>query len=196
MRSWVQTHTGVAFDLLEPRAEDVVAEDIIFSLAHQARYNGHAGHYTVLHHSLVAYDAAMRMGFNKDVQREVLLHDAAEAYIGDIVSPLKKLLADQIKPIEARILKAIHESFNITPQYGTQVHAIDMGCLIAESEVFFPNKPRSWDLSEAAYARYTEAALPSLRDFVYRQRHGSINLRDDVRALHRTMQHLFPWKVF
>lgn len=148
-KHWVQTSTGRAFDLLEPRAEDVNLADIAFSLAHIHRYNGHVGPYSVAIHSVACCDVAAVLGLPERVQAVALLHDAAEAYVGDIVSPLKRLLVDTLGPIEERIDAAIAEHFELpllSEDEARWVARIDHFMLCTEVDAFFPDRPKPWGL--------------------------------------------------
>jgi hypothetical protein len=83
---WVQTFSGGKIWPLEPRVEDVRIEDIAHALSMICRYGGATRHfYSVSEHSvLVSYLV------EPEFAREGLLHDAAEAYLGDVVRPLKR----------------------------------------------------------------------------------------------------------
>ena len=85
---FITTHSGVAFDLLNPRPEDVRLEDIAWALAHINRFTGHASvPYSVLEHSIRVHDVVVQT--NPELGAVALLHDAAEAYVGDVASPIK-----------------------------------------------------------------------------------------------------------
>lgn len=86
--TWVQTQSGVAFDLVRPSPDMVKAGDIVESLARTRRFAGHAGSYTVAEHTNIGCD---EIGI--DAKAHWLLHDAHEAYIGDIVSPVVEAIA-------------------------------------------------------------------------------------------------------
>lgn len=89
MKAEIVTYTGEVFDLLTPKPEMVRIEDIAHSLAYQCRYAGHTREfYSVAQHCVL-------MAENPDLPGDPLkklLHDAAEAYIGDMASPWKNLL--------------------------------------------------------------------------------------------------------
>ena len=103
----VRVHSGKLIDLCSPKEEDFTPEDIAWSLGTMVRYNGHIPHpYTVARHSLimsyyVPYEYAM----------EALLHDAGEAYCGDIIYPLKQLYPE-LERFEDAITGVIHAKFN------------------------------------------------------------------------------------
>lgn len=95
----MQTYTGREFYPMNPRAEDVDVVDIAHALANTCRFGGHCKRfYSVAQHccEMVKYyglwmsrhDTSMASGEHK---AGLLLHDAAEAYIGDIISPIKQV---------------------------------------------------------------------------------------------------------
>lgn len=90
IQPWVQTVSGRPFDLLAPRAEDVVVADIAHALSRINRFSGHTigEPYSVAHHSMLVADLLASWGAPVAVVREGLLHDAPEAYYGDTVSPV------------------------------------------------------------------------------------------------------------
>ena len=87
------TITGKELDIFALTQEDIDITDIMHSLSQINRYNGHTKFpYTVAQHSV--YVAKLEYEHSKDARRALaaLLHDAAEAYIGDIVRPIKNTL--------------------------------------------------------------------------------------------------------
>src|SRR4051794_36829357 len=80
------TRSGVLFsspDSLRP--DQILITDIFHSLAMQCRYNGHTAYF----YSVAQHCWLLSLVVPAHLQRVALLHDAAEAYIGDIVAPLK-----------------------------------------------------------------------------------------------------------
>jgi hypothetical protein len=63
---WIATYTGAAFDVMNPRAEDIRFDDIASALSKQCRYGGHCiEFYSVAEHCVhVAERAPMRLGAN------------------------------------------------------------------------------------------------------------------------------------
>ena len=91
---WIQTFTGKKFYPFNPKAKDVCIEDIAHSLSLICRFNGHCREfYSVAQHSVnVSYIIEANKGFVNylhDPAQFGLLHDAAEAYLGDVVAPIK-----------------------------------------------------------------------------------------------------------
>jgi hypothetical protein len=113
---WVETFTGRQFFILDPRPEDVHPFDVAHSLAHQCRYNGHTqSHYSVAEHCVLMAGWVMRNKNVRALAAECLVHDAAEAYVGDLVTGVKALFPG-FEEIEAEVMKAIREAFDMPPE--------------------------------------------------------------------------------
>jgi uncharacterized protein len=127
---WQQTYTGRKVSLTNPKVEDIVPEDIAHALAHICRFNGQIReHYSVAQHSMeVAKHVAPRL------RLEAILHDAAEAYIGDMISPLKNLVPG-FRDIEYRFEKIIAEKFNILLDNMRHpvIKLVDRGMMLSEA---------------------------------------------------------------
>ena len=120
-RVWQRMLSGRRLNLLDPSPLDVELDDIAHGLARVARWNGQTigGHiFSVAQHSLLVEAIAGQI--NPDMPREwrlaVLLHDAPEYVIGDIISPFKAVIGDAYKSIEAGLLGAIHLHFGLPAQ--------------------------------------------------------------------------------
>jgi hypothetical protein len=108
------TRMGIYFNFADPRPEQINAVDIAWGLAHTCRFGGHTNtFYSVAQHCVLAAELARAAGASLAVQRDVLMHDASEAYTGDMVRPLKNLLPD-FRAIEKRIERVIEERFGLT----------------------------------------------------------------------------------
>jgi len=129
--TWVMTWSGKRFDLINPRVEDVAVLDIIFSLSKQCRFNGNTREfYSVAEHSVL-----LSHRVSKRAALYGLFHDAAEAYTGDIVTPLK---TPEIKKKEERIFAVIVRALGlgrmITPEIEAEVKEADIRMLATEKE--------------------------------------------------------------
>ena len=120
-RVWQRMLSGRRLNLLDPSPLDVELDDIAHGLARVARWNGQTvgGHiFSVAQHSLLVEAIASHL--DPDMSREwrlaVLLHDAPEYVIGDIISPFKAVIGDAYKSIEAGLLAAIHLHFGLPAQ--------------------------------------------------------------------------------
>jgi 5'-deoxynucleotidase YfbR-like HD superfamily hydrolase len=103
-------------DLLDPQPEDININDIAWGLANTCRFSGQmsAGcRIDVAIHSVRVARCTVALGWGgPDVRMAALLHDAAEAYICDLPSPLKKLLPDY-QAIEQRLQEVIYRRFEV-----------------------------------------------------------------------------------
>ena len=109
-----QTLSGKAVSLDEPLAVSISIDDIASHLSKICRYNGATNcFYSVAEHSVRA--ASLAAIFGRQAQFAVLMHDAHEAYVGDIVRPLFKAFPPQaqayITEMKDRLDDAISEAF-------------------------------------------------------------------------------------
>src|SRR5437016_621650 len=117
-RAWQRMLSGRRLDLLDPSPLDIEIEDIAHGLARVARWNGqtHGSHiFSVAQHTLLV-EAVLRAAnprVDQRVQLAVLLHDAPEYVIGDMISPFKAVIGGSYKTIERRLLAAIHLRFGL-----------------------------------------------------------------------------------
>lgn len=94
--TWIQTGSNRAFDLRFPDPAMVDFDiDIAEALARLARFNGHvrSGPYSVAQHCVLGADAVFRDTGEREAAAAFLLHDAHEAYLGDIPTPVARALA-------------------------------------------------------------------------------------------------------
>lgn len=89
----LQTYTGKVLKPLDPWPGDFDILDIAWSLAHQCRYNGH----TRLFYSVATHSILVAHFLPAHLQLEGLLHDATEAYISDLPSPIKQKMPEYRK---------------------------------------------------------------------------------------------------
>lgn len=89
-KHWIQTHTGRKFDPFTAGPSDIDPRDIARALSHVCRYGGHVDRfYSVAEHSVLLAREVYRRGGTLDQVRWALMHDATEAYLGDVCRPLK-----------------------------------------------------------------------------------------------------------
>ena len=140
---WMSTYSGGMFWLLDPRPEEVEITDVAHALSMLCRYNGHiSGFYSVAQHCVLVSEHC-----NPKFALYGLLHDTAEAYTGDIISPLKKLLPNY-KVIENKILKAICSKYGVrlTQQCKQEVKHWDNVLLATEVRDLIPHKYLNWKM--------------------------------------------------
>lgn len=129
----VRTFTGKKFFIFDPRPEDVCAADIAHALSMQCRYNGHTEQF----YSVAQHCVLMSHAVSLEYQLEALLHDAAEAYIGDIVRPLKHSSSmTAYCNIDENITSVIYQKYGLPPyQRSHEVKQADSRILADEAHL-------------------------------------------------------------
>ena len=176
--AWTQTWTGKKFSVENLSPEMICIEDIAHSLSMQCRYNGHLSQfYSVAQHSVECVDLARARHEPTHYEcLQVLLHDAAEAYIGDLPLPIKRLLPE-FAALENRIWREA-----IAPKFGLPdslddlapvVGIVDWHSVSAEKEALIDphtDEAGSWCLDPTLPAGFYELThgrdmLPWPQDF-------------------------------
>jgi uncharacterized protein len=105
------TVSGKLIDLRNPSYEAIEIYDIANALAHICRFGGHSRNfYSVAQHSLLVCALAP-----EELKKEALMHDAAEAYTGDVIKPLKNQLGSKFHTIESEFNTLIGLKFELHP---------------------------------------------------------------------------------
>jgi len=198
--TWVQTVSGVAFDLLSPRVEDVRIEDIAHSLARLARYSGHTRGdlpWTVGAHSLLCADIVRVWGGDVRLQREALLHDAGEAYYGDITSPVKRafiervavaresiVAQDAIAMLTGPIDRVVRQALGLEVTEPALVKRADLVALALERKLLMAPCERDWALAELADTRWEqlEARRPDVTEWTFNEALRALDKQIALRA--------------
>ena len=133
-RAWQRMLSGRRLDLLDPSPLDVELDDIAHGLARVARWNGQtkgAHIFSVAQHSLLVEVMARAKVPRLDARGRiaVLLHDAPEYVIGDMISPFKAAIGGDYKEVERRLLSAIFIRFGLkasmAPELAKAIKAAD-----------------------------------------------------------------------
>jgi hypothetical protein len=130
----LRTFTGKLVDLLDPKPGDIDLCDIAHSLSLLNRFNGH----TLRPYSVATHSLHVSSLVPKGLELHGLLHDAAEAYLGDVVRPLKRGLPGYAL-IEEKLESAIWQYFGLTwnPERCIAVKRADNLALRTEWTNFF-----------------------------------------------------------
>lgn len=166
----MQTYTGKLVDLANFTVEDVRLPDISHSLSCLNRYTGHiVAPYSVAQHSvmvsLLCDPADALWG---------LLHDASEAYLGDVARPLKMMLPQYVE-LEHHVQQTIGKAFGLSWPIPKSVKVADNRALLAEKKslmsvehdwgieaepVHMPINPYCWHQAKQLFEnRFKEIAL-------------------------------------
>jgi uncharacterized protein len=143
---WIETLSGRAFDLMNPKREQFDIDDIATALSRLCRYTGHLPvHYSVAQHCVL-----VAMAVPVAYRRAALLHDVEEAYLGDWSSPLKRLIRTHTRVLDhyaQRIREVAGDKYgcSLVPIHPFIVRA-DLRQLVAERRDLKPGveSPQSW----------------------------------------------------
>jgi len=139
--NWIQTSTGRPFYPFRPEDSEIVIEDVAHALSNLCRFGGHVRQfYSVAQHcvhvsELVEPRFALRG----------LLHDASEAFLVDVPSPIKVALT-RYRELEARVQAAVYQRFGLQGVEEPDVKDADLVLLSTEARDLMPNPAWIWSL--------------------------------------------------
>lgn len=134
-------NSGNYFDFLKPETSVFEITDIAHGLSNICRFGGQCKEfYSVAQHSVIASSV-----IESQYAYDALMHDAAEAFVGDIPSPLKMLLPEY-KTIEKHAEAAIAQRFGVSNPLPQQVKNIDIVLLATEHRDLMPEHDDEWGL--------------------------------------------------
>jgi 5'-deoxynucleotidase YfbR-like HD superfamily hydrolase len=164
--------SGRRLDLLDPSPLDIEIADIAHGLARVARWNGQtegAHIFSVAQHTLLV--EAVARGRSPSLDRRarlaILLHDAPEYVIGDMISPFKAVIGDAYRGVEARLLAAIHLRFGLPPRRTAEIDRLlkvaDRGAAYLEA-----TKVAGFSHAEARrfFGKPPALSPPTMRDYL------------------------------
>lgn len=141
--AWMGTFTGRSFFPLDPNPDDIVIEDIAHALANTCRYGGHVRtFYSVAEH------AVLLSQFVRYDPRWALMHDATEAYMADLIRPLKHAVTGY-REAEDYLMSVIAKKFDLTPgPMPAEVREADLRIVLDEKEALMAATPLPWSALE------------------------------------------------
>lgn len=126
------TQSGKLIDLLNPTPEMISLEDIALALSNYCRFGGHlTSHYSVAEHSILVWQLCP-----SSLKPAALLHDAAEAYLGDVIKPLKNLIGETYKHLEDKWTKVIFDKYGVPLNDLIAIKEYDMKAVELEHNYF------------------------------------------------------------
>lgn len=152
---WLQLTSGGGYDF-DTRAifgPFTPRRDIAHPLSLLARFVGHTSvPWSVASHSICVALTIRDVKFGDNGVGAGLMHDAHEAVIGDIPTPLGRALGPVMKIIKCEIQNAIHEELEITPSrwpssFADWIHSADSAALLVEKQMLMLPEPRDWGVT-------------------------------------------------
>lgn len=141
MENYIETVSGKKFYFLDPKPEDFDIEDIAHALSMMCRFTGHCSHF----YSVAEHSWHMSRMAQPDQQFACLLHDASEAYLPDMASPVKQHLPE-FKAIERTILSRLFEAFGLDYPMSPIVKYLDLTMLSTEAHYLLPSRGHGWEI--------------------------------------------------
>src|SRR3954447_4059990 len=135
---YLQTVSGKSFNPFEPDPEQLDISDIGRALANVCRFGGHCRSlYSVAQHSVIVSELVEQRGGDVEDVFAALMHDASEAYLGDMPHPIKhrSALGAAFKAAEEHLEQAIRERFRIRDGV-PEIKRADRALLATERRVF------------------------------------------------------------
>lgn len=149
--NWLQTYTSNKFDYTAKEVDRLNIHDIAHPLSQIVRFNGHIKHpYSVAQHCLTVTSIMEKDGFSKETLLYALMHDAHEAFISDVPSPLKRHIKEEhgfdFSMIEEEIQSKIMKRFGIkfTKKTVDITRKYDLIVLKSEAHSLFDKVVEDW----------------------------------------------------
>lgn len=165
-RPYILVRSGQYFNFLEPEAYRLEVEDIAHGLSNICRFAGQCREfYSVAQHSVYA----SHLVAPRDA-RAALFHDCAEAFLGDVSRPLKKLLPDY-QAIEKRVEQALFAKLGIRFPLPPAIKTADVRMLYAEQKALMPLHGDPWegiDETPIDFSIHPVSPLPAFLAFMER----------------------------
>lgn len=165
----IETYTGVLVDPCDP--DPINMADIAHALSMICRFNGHTSrHYSVAEHSLCVAEL-VRLWSDDTNAAQALMHDAAEAYMGDTVSPIKRdPEMAWMRAAEQTCLERILQRFGLATELHALVKHADTVLLHCEASVLMCSGGGTWRDHEygRSLVRSNPMAVEWVRDGFFR----------------------------
>jgi hypothetical protein len=141
----IKCAAGHYLDLANPSPKAIDIESIAAALSKICRFGGHTPRfYSVAEHVCHASYLSFADGVPLECTQAVFLHDAAEAYLGDVVKPLKNMLPEYVV-VESRMERAIAEAFGVDfERWAEEIKLFDRQMLKAEKLALWPGDREVW----------------------------------------------------
>jgi len=148
--NWMLSYKGRQLWPLDLRPEDIDIEEIAHALSNICRFGGHClRFYSVAQHSVLVATCVRREGGSAHT-KTALLHDATEAYLGDMVRPLKVNMPDYTSA-ETRAWEAVCAAFDLPLDLPPEVELADARVLLAEKRDLVNDSGHPWEFPQCRF---------------------------------------------
>lgn len=155
---WIMTVSSRVINPLQPNPDDIEIEDIAHALSNLCRFTGHCpDFYSVAQHSVL-----VSLVCNPIFAKEALLHDATEAYLNDINTPVKQNLPDYQK-IEEELYRCIMKKYSLSETMPEDVDVADKTMFRLEIMRLFKRKSPLWNAYIKNESEYVTAIIKPVR---------------------------------
>lgn len=161
----MRLRSGGFLDLADPSPSSIVLGDIAVGLSRICRFGGQPRRwYSVAEHCVHAVRVAQGRGYSIDQVRAIALHDAAEAYVGDMIRPLRNIIRE-FGAVETQVQIAVFERFRVGRHWlrADSFREIDDGLLVAEYGRLFDGGVTASPEFESIELEYLEPAATERR---------------------------------
>jgi len=142
--SWIETYTGRKVHPFDVKSREIYLLDIAVALSHLCRFTGHCQRfYSVGQHSIHVAELVYTQTSDEDTVRAALLHDASEAYLNDLSSPVKKMLPSY-KDAEQRMQQCIEKKFHCSQVDHGVIKWADSVLILNEAEQLMDSQGKDW----------------------------------------------------
>lgn len=142
-RAMLRTVSGRTVNLLDPQPAGIAIGDVAHGLARICRFAGQIEPWwSVADHALLCRDLMIDVGY-PELALEALHHDSAEAYLGDVITPLKRELGETYRRITHGVDRAIGVAFDVDDaRFGDDVvRDVDRAALHIEARALGYTEP-------------------------------------------------------
>ena len=163
--NWIQTHNGIKFYPLNPDPDKILIDDIAHALSNICRFNGHCKEF----YSVAQHSCLVAAHLPNELKLLGLLHDASEAYICDIPSPLKNEYK-YYKEIELNLQYKIYVKFNAIELYISHPNLLagaDIQALATEKRDLMAVNNLKWHIDER-FKPFDEIIIPEPPKIAYK----------------------------
>lgn len=183
--SWIVTHSGAEQEIEDPCTDKISLAEVAHALSHICRFGGHTRRfYSVAAHSV--FVSRLAEALDPTAAFAGLMHDAPEAYIGDLVSPIKRQVP-AFRALEKKWAIAVGNAFGVDlVELPEAVKLADTVALIFEREALLPPSPRPW--LEDATAGHDFKALYEAAKYVWELPRSPADARRSFTERFRALQ--------